>query len=181
MPYRHRNSMAAFKRSSQNLNLGSTLDLVDGTPANLEVTLPLSSLDREVFVVTDIQMEYEPIPTPTAAGNTVTLAASVNKTGTAFQSINDPDTIGSLQVQMQIPAIGTEAVLQSSRSPDEMSSGTVSDYIGIIATPNYVLAGTYATTAGGALNRAVSIRLTGYRAVADASTYAALVTEELNS
>lgn len=173
--------MAAFKRSSQNLNLGSTLDLVDGTPASLEVSLPLSSLDREVFVVTDIQMEYEPIPTPAAAGNTVSLVASVNKTATTFQSINQPGCIGSLQVQMQIPAIGTEATLQQSRSPDEMSSGTMSDYIGIIATPNYVLVGSYASTAGGTPNRSVSIRLTGYRAVADASTYAALVTEELNA
>lgn len=173
--------MAAFKRSSQNLNLGSTLDLVDGTPANLEVTLPLSSLDREIFVVTDIQMESEPIPTPTAAGNTVNLVASVNKTTEAFLAINSPDCIGSMQVQAQIPSIGTEAMFQSARSPDEMSSGTMSDYINIIATPNYVLHGSYNTTAGGNVNRRVSIRLTGYRAVASADVYAALVTEELNA
>jgi hypothetical protein len=56
----------------------------------------------------------------------------------------------------------------------------MADYIGIIATPNFVLAANFVTTAGGASNRAVWARVTGYRAKADADTYAALVTEEIN-
>ena len=126
-------------------------------------------------------MEYDPIPLPQAVGNNVTLLASVNKVTESFTSINNPDCIGSMQVKAGIPVTGVEAVVQSSRSPDEMSSGTISDYINIIATPNYVLAGSYASTAGGLPNRSVFIRLTGYRAVASADVYAALVTEELNS
>lgn len=173
-------TMAAFKQTSQPLNIGASIDLVDGTPASTTVTLPLSSLDREIFVVTDIQMEYEPVAVPAAAGNTVSLLGSVNKTGTGFQKINNPDTIGSIQVQMQSNAVDALAV-QMSRSPDESSTGTVRDYIGVIATPDFVLAGSYASTTGGKPNREISVRLTGYRAVASADVYAALVTEELNA
>ena len=171
----------SLKQTSQPLNIGASLDFADGggTTATT-VTLPLSSLDREVFVVTDIQMEHEPIGIPAAAGNTVTLNASVNKTGAVFQTIDNPDTIGSMQVNIQSSA--TESLLlQLSRSPDESSTGTVRDYIGVIATPDFVLAGAYASTAGGKPNRSVAVRLTGYRAVATADVYAALVTEELNS
>lgn len=171
----------SLKQTSQPLNIGASLDFADGGGTTaLTVTLPLSSLDREVFVVTDIQMEHEPLPLPSAAGNTVTLNASVNKTGVTFQDISNPDTVGSMQAQIQSNAV--DAVLhQMSRSPDESSTGTIRDYIGVIATPDFVLAGAFASTAGGQPNRKVAVRLTGYRAVATADVYAALVTEELNS
>lgn len=170
----------AFKQTSQPLNIGAELDCVDGTPAFTTVTLPLSSLDREIFVVTDIQMEYEPVNLPAAPGNTVTLSASVNKTASVFQAINNPDTIGSFQVRIEADAAGNP-LFQMTRSPDESSTGTIKDYIGVIATPDFNLFGSYASTAGGKPNRKVFVRLTGYRAVANADVYAALVTEELNS
>ena len=170
----------AFKKTSQLLNLGSTLDLVDGTPASFQVSLPLNTLDREIFVVTDIQMDAEPIPVPQAPGNTVTLLASLNKIGTAVRTINDPQCVGSLRRQAQsTPA--DAPMFQESFLPNESTSGTSSDFITIIATPDYVLAGSYATTGGATANRAVFARITGYRAKADADVYAALVTEELNN
>lgn len=171
----------ALKQTSQPLNIGATLDLVDGTPASLEITLPLSSLDREVFVVTDVQMDSEPLPMPTAAGNQVSVDASINKTATSVLQINSPNCVGSLKrriIESALPTGG--AIYQDSYSPSEASTGTMADYLTVIATPNFVLAGSYGTTAGGAGNRAIFIRITGYRAVANADTYAALVTEELN-
>lgn len=173
--------MAALKKTSQPLNIGATLDLVDGTPANLEVTLPLSSLDREVFVVTDIQIDSEPMPMPAAAGSQCSMEVSVNKTKTSFLHINDPNCIGSLKrriIESALPTGG--AIYQDSYSPTESSTGTSHDYINIIATPDFVLAGSYSTTGGGAGNRACFVRITGYRAVASADVYAAMVTEELN-
>jgi len=170
----------SFKKTSQLLNLGATLDLVDGTPSNATIQLPLNSLDREIFVITDIQMDAEPIPVPAAAGNTVGLSASLNKVSTSVLSINDPDCIGSLRRQAQSSA--TDApMFQEAFMPNEATSGTQTDFITIVATPNYVLSGSFATTAGGSPNRAVFTRITGYRAKADADVYAALVTEELNS
>jgi len=171
----------ALKQTSQPLNIGATLDLVDGTPASLEITLPLSSLDREVFVVTDIQMDSESLPMPAAAGSQTSIDASVNKTTTSVLKINSPNCIGSLKrriIESALPTGG--AIYQDSYSPSEASTGTMADYLTVIATPNFVLAGSYGTTAGGAGNRAVFVRVTGYRAVANADTYAALVTEELN-
>ena len=170
----------AFKKTSQLLNLGSTLDLVDGTPANLVVSLPLNTLDREIFVVTDIQMDAEPIPVPANPGNTVGFQASLNKVATGVLTINNPDCIGSLRRQSQSTALDS-AMFQESFMPNESTSGTEKDFITIIATPNYVLSGSYATTVTGTANRAVFARITGYRAKADADVYAALVTEELNS
>lgn len=176
-----RANMAAFKQTSQPLNIGASVDLADGTPQTVTVTLPLSSLDREIFVVTDIQMEWEPLAIPAAPGNTVTLLGSVNKTATGFTKINNPDCIGSFQAQLQLDAAGNTLSNQVSRSPDESSTGTVRDYIGVIATPDFRLHGSYASTAGGKPNREISVRITGYRAVASADVYAALVTEELNN
>jgi hypothetical protein len=155
--------------------------LVDGTPASLEVTLPLSSLDREVFVVTDIQIDSEPLPMPAAAGSQTSMDVSVNKTKTNVIQINDPNCIGSLKrriIESALPTGG--AIYQDSYSPTESSTGTSHDYLAIIATPDFVLAGSYSTTGGAAGNRGCFVRITGYRAVATADVYAAMVTEELN-
>jgi hypothetical protein len=167
----------AFKKTSMTLNLGADLDLVDGTPASKTVTLPLSSLDREIFVVTDIQMDTEALNVPAAPGTAI-LLAGVNKTSTNVEGINNPNCLGNIRRDVQSTAFSS--VFQESFYPQESSTGTMDDYIGIIATPNFVLAGSFSTSAGGAANRKVYCRITGYRAKADADTYAALVTEEIN-
>ena len=167
-----------IKRTSQPLNIGATLELPDGTPTSIEVTLPLSSLDREVFVVTDIQMDAERLNFPAAPGFAV-LSASVNKTKTVVTRINDPNCVGSVSKTIEHTATGA-SLIQQNRNPDEASTGVSPDYLTIIATPDFVLAGSFATTAGGAADRSVQARITGYRAVATADVYAAMVTEELN-
>lgn len=169
--------MAAFKRTSELLNIGGTIDLVDGTPSSATINLPLSTLDREVFVVTDVQMDSEALIAQAAPGF-ATMIASVNKTKTDFIKINDPNCVASLSRQLQTTALGE--TYQQSRFPDESSTGVASDYLTVIATPNFVLAGSFSTTAGGASNKALHVRVTGFRAVATSDLYAALVTEELN-
>lgn len=167
-----------FKRTSEPLNIGKELDLVDGTAASATVTLPLSSLDREVFIVTDIQMDNEALPVPAAPGTSI-LLASVNKTSTNVLGIDSPNCIGNIRRDIEFSAGGV-AIFQESFHPMESSTGQPADYLGIVATPNMVLAGSFSTSAGGAANRKVYVRVTGYRAKADADTYAALVTEEIN-
>jgi hypothetical protein len=166
-----------YKRTSELLNIGAALDAVDGTPTTTTITLPLSSLDREIFVVTDIQLDTERLNAQAAPGFAA-LSASVNKTSTSALTINNPNCLGSTAKSIETTALGY--IYQQSRQPDESSTGQMADYIGIIATPNFVLAANFVTTAGGASNRAVWARVTGYRAKADADTYAALVTEEIN-
>lgn len=162
------------------LNLGATLDLVDGTPANLEVSLPLSSLDREVFVVTDIMFQHESIPTNPAAAQLSEIRASVNKTDTDILFINDPNCVGSMLARVESNAAGFDVATESAE-PSQATTGENRDFVSIIATPNFVLSGSYTTTAGGAANRGVFVRITGFRATADASVYAALIAEEINA
>jgi hypothetical protein len=169
--------MAAFKRTSELLNIGATIDIVDGTPSHVDVNLPLSTLDREVFVVTDVQMDMERITAPAAPGF-ARLNASVNKTKEGVLTINDPNCVGTIEANIETTAVGH--VYQMNRNPDESSTGVPADYLTVIATPDFVLSGSWTTSAGGASNKGIFVRLTGFRAVASADLFAALVTEELN-
>lgn len=168
----------AFKRTSEPLNIGTSLDLVDGTPAEKEVTLPLSSLDREIFVVTDVQIDNEALPVPAAPGSSI-LLASINKMSGTVEGIDSTNCIGNIRRDVESTAFSS--VFQESFHPNDISTGTHTDFLGIIATPNFYLSASFSTTAGGAANRKVYCRVTGYRAKADADTYAALVTEEINN
>jgi hypothetical protein len=132
-----------------------------------------------VFVVTDIVMDYEPLIVPQLPGQDVSMFASVNKSNTTVQTINNPNAVGSLRIQVTTTPVSD--TVQETFSPKAFSSGTQQDFLSVIATNDYVLAGSYASTAGGDPNRAVFVRITGYRAQATSDVYAALVTEELNS
>lgn len=169
----------SLKKTSSLLNIGSRALFSDGA-VNVATTvnLPLNTLDREVFVVTDIQIDHDPLIIPQLAGQDVSLNFSVNKTSTTVQTIDSPNCISHLRYQVTSTPVGD--VVQSTTMPHESSVGTMSDYISIIATPDFKLVGSYSSTGGGDPDRRCYVRLTGYRAQATADVYAALVTEELN-
>jgi len=171
----------ALKKTSELLNLGSSIDLADGVPAHLTISLPLNALDREVFVVTDITIDMEPLIEPLAAGHDVSMIFSVNKSSTGVLTINQPNAIGTLNRAIKTAAWMTATTVQHNFAPHRSTTGTGSDYLSVIATNDYVLSGSYITTAGGAPNRAVFVRMTGYRAQATSNVYSALIAEELNS
>jgi hypothetical protein len=170
----------AFKKKTNLLNLGTHLDLVDGTPAFIEVTLPLSSLDREIFVVTDIMFQSESIPANPGINQLSEMRASVNKTDQGILFINDPNCVGSMLARVESNAVDNQVATQSAE-PSQATTGSNRDFVSIIATPNFVLSGSWTTTAGGAANRGVFVRVTGFRAQADSSVYAALIAEEINA
>jgi hypothetical protein len=165
-----------FKKTSELLNIGAFLSCADGTPTQTTVNLPLSSLDREVFVVTDVSLDHSPLIEP-APGQNAQITASVNRNGDGIQYLHNPDTIAHTQFTIDVGA-GGAFLTQRNSYPDESTSGTSRDFLNIIATPDFVLAGSFSTSAGGASNRNVYARITGYRAIADAATYSALVVEE---
>ena len=165
-----------FKKTSELLNIGGFLSCADGTPAQATVNLPLSSLDREVFVVTDVSLDHSPLTEP-APGQSAQITASVNRNGDGIQYLHNPDTIAHTQFSIDVGP-GGQFLTQRNSYPDESTSGTSRDFLNIIATPDFILAGSFSTSAGGASNRNVYARITGYRAVADAATYSALVVEE---
>ena len=169
----------AIKKSSQILNIGAELtESAPNTYTQQRITLPLNSLDREVFVVTDVVMSHgnvEPAPGLNASNN-----VQVTKTSQqALVSIADPDTLGiSLLSLNDTLGSGTPAVVSDRHPGNSFSTGTDRDYIAIIATPDFFLA---SDSNGQVAEMTVACRITGYRAVASADTYAALVTEELNA
>ena len=169
----------SLKKTSPLLNLGSVALFSDGdVNVSTTQTLPLNTLDREVFVVTDVQIDHDPLIIPQLAGQDVSLNFSVNKTLGSVQTINSPNCISHLRYQVTSTPVGD--AIQATTMPNEASSGTMNDHIAIIATPDYRLVGSYSSTGGGDPDRRVYVRLTGYRAQASADVYAALVTEELN-
>jgi hypothetical protein len=169
----------SLKKTSPLFNLGAKATFSDGAVnAATKFNLPLNTLDREVFVVTDVQVDTDPLIVPQLAGQDVSLNFSVNKTLETVQTIDSPNAIAHLRVQVTSTPVGV-AYVQTAH-PTEASSGTSNDYIAIIATPDFRLVGSYSSTGGGDPDRRCYVRLTGYRAVASADLYAALVTEELN-
>lgn len=169
-----------LKKTSQMLNLGAKITFADGdTNVFSRIQLPLNSLDREVFVVTDISIDSDPLIIPQLAGQNVSLNFSVNKNSTTVQTINNPDCIGHFRKQVTTTPVSD--TVQVSAYPSEASTGTDMDYLCIIATSDYILVGAYASTGAGDPDRSCYVRITGYRAVADAAVYSALIAEELNS
>jgi hypothetical protein len=167
----------ALKQTSALLNIGGSVTQdAANTFTEAEVSLPLSSLDREVFIVTDIWID-QGFP-ELIASKRVFLQSQVTKTSqTAATSINNPDLIGSLNESV----LGGTAEFSyaSSAFPANIgTSGQSRDHLAVIATPNFFIniRGSNMTGASSA-----ECRVQGYRAKADADLYAALVTEELNA
>lgn len=175
----------AFKKKTELMNLGGLVTLTDGGGlGTATIALPLSTLDREVFIVTDVQMDADAPFFDLPLGSVMGILGSVNKaTSNNRLNINDPDAIATIAtgtLQGAGANAGAGAYYESFK-PDENSIGSNRDYLSIISTPNWHICGSYATTGGGGPPRSIYVRITGYIAKADADTYAALVTEELNA
>jgi hypothetical protein len=175
----------ALKKASALMNLGGVVTLTDGGGfTQSRVNLPLDALNREVFVVTDIQLDYNPgLLFDAAVGGTQEIAGQISmNTQVAMLGINDPDIIGrfgarTLQGGVANPGAGTSLY---HANPDETSSGTQLDHLSIVATPDFFVGGIFATTTGGGPARSINIRLTGYRGIADVGTYSALIAQQIN-
>jgi len=176
----------ALKKASALMNLGGQVVLVDGAGyTQTEVNLPLDALNREIFVVTDIQIDYNPgLLFDVAAGGTQEIQGQVTmNTQIGLLGINNPDCVGRFGART-LQGLGVNAGAGSSvyhANPDETSSGTQSDYLSIVATPDFFVGGVFATTTGGGPNRTINVRVTGYRAIADTGTYSALIAQQINN
>ena len=148
------------------------------------IDLQLNPLDNEVFVVTGIKIDFD---RPLLEGNIALVGAqeaaqrcSLSTTEqTTYQGISNPNVMGASQVSVLFdPATGNYTALE--QSPMD-APPTSMDYLTVIATNdffvNYFLGANYII----GQDAGVQIRVYGYRAKADASTYAALVQSELLS
>tara|TARA_Y100001938_G_C8025460_1_gene397748 strand:+ start:314 stop:850 length:537 start_codon:yes stop_codon:yes gene_type:complete len=174
-----------LKRTSELLQIGGSVTQQEKNQAiEVEVSLPLSTLDREVFVITDLIMDVD-FPQISSGTNTrvfsqVTKTSCDDGSGNIeFKAINDADLVGRIDERVLYPSANAMAYVRTSSYDNYMhTTGTKLDHLGILATPNFYIAidsvGTSAASVKGGY-----VRLHGYRAKADADTYAALVTAEL--
>ena len=139
-----------------------------------QIDLTLSPLDLEVFVVVAVDLDPS---APSVIANTRTASfATLTKTNqTSYKSLSNSNTVATARRDaVSDPASGVGAFQHSSLD----SPVARLDYVDIIATNNFFIAiqgdnNTIAMSLNG--------RVWGYRARADAATYAALTQSEILS
>ena len=165
-----------FKKTSSTVTI-STLatETAANTFTQLEVDLTLSPLDQEIFVV--LAIDVAPAPPDSVAGLDTSTSCSVSSTSRT--------TVGNVGVSNCLGA--GESVIRSAGYIDsgvgfqQFSGETPTanlDYIAILATNNYFI---QIEGNGNNVAKNSGVRVWGYRARADAATYAALVQSEILS
>jgi hypothetical protein len=167
---------AGLKQSSSVVAVGfAATETAPNTFTQAQVDLNLSPLDREVFVCLAINMDASP-PDSIAGTDTATRAAFTTTSQTAIPSLQDSNCLSRLTLQTMSAGFVDGGVSYSSQALETPPSTL--EYIGIIATNDFFV-GIQGTANLGA--KGVSGKLYGYRAVASADIYAALVQSEVLS
>lgn len=169
---------------------GSQTAVTDHVATNFiskRVDLQLNPLDNEVFVVTGVKIDFMnplALPDSSVAGTKVMTQRCSLSTGaqTVYAGIESPSVLGAslidAQADVQIGAVNYFTAIEQNAMDAPPAS---MDYIGIIATNDFFINFENSTLYATNQTLGVSIRVYGYRAQADASTYAALVQSELLS
>lgn len=160
--------------SEQIVISGGFVESAASTFTQVEIDLTLNVLDREVFVVTAVDLN---VFTPENIANTTTSCnGSLSTTSrTAIGNISDSNVIAADQKVIRSSAISSVGF--SEQSPDS-PTGVGLEYMGIIATNNFFA---QCLGANNVAARGMNFRVWGYRAKADANIYSALVQSELLS
>jgi len=165
-----------LKRSSSTIVIGARI--VETAPnafTQSRVDLQLNPLDNEVFVVQAINLDAQ-APDAIAATDTGTRLAMTTTSQAAFPTNNQSNLLASASREIRAAGYldGGVGFEQSSMETPPVSL----DYIGIISTNDFFL-----QIQGGAnlTPKIGTAKVYGYRAKADAATYAALVQSEVLS
>ena len=145
----------------------------------LELDLPLDTLNNEIFVVLAIDFALSPSDVDETGNNSATLCQLSTTSQTAITGIENSNVLarGENAVSCSITGAGILGVAPFTHMSNDTPTGDL-DYMGIIATPNCYLA---VDSSNQATVKSVAMRMWGYRAKADAATYAALVQSEVLS
>ena len=168
-----------LKQASSVVSIGFSLtETGANTFSQSQVDLNLSPLDREVFVVLAVNLDtFTPDNVPGVDTRTNSSLSTTRQT--AVTDINDSNCLAA-----QVLAIKQDPAGAAGVSPVAFSSQAIEtppatlEYIGIIATNDFFvqMQGT-----GNLAAKGVNGRLYGYRAIASADIYAALVQSEVLS
>jgi len=130
-------------------------------------------LNNEIFVVLAADLNPE-TPELVPAATTATNSAITSTSSATMATLANTNTIAS--AQLVIRSAAGEAV-SFTRAAEESYSANL-DYVALIATNNFFVS---IEGANNTAARSLSGRVWGYRARADATTYAALVQSEVLS
>ena len=172
-----KHEIKGLKQTSSSLAIGfGVTETGANTFTQQQVDLNLDPLNREVFVVQSINLD--PFTPDVVAGTSTKVSCSLTSTSqTAVQELSNSNCMASSSNLIKMGAGSVEGVPFTTgffETPTAMGL----DYIGIIATNDFFVqvAGTGNTSA-----KAVNGKLYGYRAIANADIYAALVQSEVLS
>lgn len=167
-----------LKASSSPIQISASVtEAVAGTFAFQEIDLTLNVLDNEVFVVTQLNIDVE-APDSVAGLSTLVTSTLSTTQRTSVGSIANANVLGQARREIICNAGMTPDGGIPFDREDPLFAAISEDYLGIVATNSMFL--NIAGLNNGNVKNAV-VRVYGYRARADASTYAALVQSELLS
>lgn len=166
---------AGLKQTSSVVPIGFTVvESAANTFTEGQIDLNLSPLDREVFVVLAINLDND-FPDGVANTDTQVRSALTTTSQTAMPTLGDSNCMA--RTKDAIIAGGVGELVSMQHGAMETPPSTL-EYIGIIATNDFFVQvqGTNNATA-----KSVVGKLYGYRAIATADIYAALVQSEVLS
>lgn len=168
-------AVKGLKQTSQTVAIGFVVnESAPNTFTQGSVDLNLSPLDREVFVVTAINLD--PLEPDALAGINTSVNCAVTTTSqTSVANLSNSNCLATAKLAIRAAGFVDGGV--GFTRLVETPAATL-DYLGIIATNDFFIqiAGTQNINAS-----AVAGKLYGYRAIADASVYSALVQSEVLS
>lgn len=165
-----------FKKSSGIITIsGNVTETAANTFTQEQISLPLDPLNNEVFVVLAIDLDTSVPSMVPATLTSVTGSLSLTSQTTTI-GISNNRCLAEAQDTIAQGAGSVDGAAFSRRAGATPTA--MLDYIAIIATDDFFaqVVGNNNTTAKG-----MNFRVWGYRAKADAATYAALVQSELLS
>tara|TARA_R110000824_G_scaffold374117_1_gene564603 strand:- start:1058 stop:1564 length:507 start_codon:yes stop_codon:yes gene_type:complete len=166
----------AFKKTSSIITISNlTTESAANTFTQAEVDLQLSPLDNEIFVV--LALDTAPNPPDAVPGLDTATSVSVSTTSrTTVGSVGNNNVLGAGQSLIRAAGYVDGGVGFQQFSGETPTANL--DYIGILATNNFFV---QIEGVGNLGAKNSGVRLWGYRARADAATYAALVQSEVLS
>jgi len=165
--------VSGLKSTSSSIAIGfAVVESAANTFTQGSVDLNLSPLDREVFVVTSINMD--PLPPDCVVNTNTRIRTSLTTTSqTSTQDLDDSNCLATSNIFIRANA-ATNVIYASIA---EQPPATL-DYLGIIATNDFFI---QVTGDGNTSAKGITGKLHGYRARATADIYSALVQSEVLS
>lgn len=165
-----------FKKTSDTIAVSFGLtESAANTFTQEEISLQLDVLNNEIFVVLAVDVDLE-APDAIAATNTFTRGSVSSTTQTGVVALDNTNCIATARDDIRAAGF-VDGGVAFSRAAAQSYTGMV-EYISLIATNNFFV---QVEGANNAAAKTLSGRVWGYRAKADAATYAALVQSEVLS